>query len=252
MPIKISIMNFNAWYKNSRALNDITLDMPENRIHALIGPSGCGKTTLLRSINRLNDLIPEFRFEGEIRVDGENVYRKNNGAYVQRLRTGIGMVFQQPNPLPVSIMQNMLLPLREHTSLPKSEMIDLAVSKLKMANIYGEVKDRLHKNALALSGGQQQRLCIARALMLEPEIMLFDEPCAALDPVSTGKIEELLRILKTERTIVIVTHNMEQARRVSDYASFFYDGELKESAATLELFTNPKNPLTEKYLTGRM
>lgn len=252
MGIPISVHNVNAWYRNKQALKSVSLEIPQNSIYAFIGPSGCGKTTLLRSINRLNDLIAGFRLEGEICVGDTNVYRENSGAYIQGLRKGIGMVFQQPNPLPVSILQNMLLPIREHVRLTKSEMAQLAVEKLTAANIYDEVKDRLHKNALALSGGQQQRLCIARALMLEPGVMLFDEPCAALDPISTAKIEELLLSLKKDHTIVIVTHNMEQACRISDYTSFFYEGEVIESGATLEVFRQPKTKLMERYITGRM
>lgn len=252
MSIHIGIRKVNAWYRNKQALKSVSLEVPQNSIYAFIGPSGCGKTTLLRSINRLNDLVPGFRLEGEIRVDDTNVYRDNSSAHIQNLRKRIGMVFQQPNPLPVSILQNMLLPIREHTWLAKGEATQLAVEKLKATNIYDEVKDRLHKNALALSGGQQQRLCIARALMLEPDVMLFDEPCAALDPISTARIEELLLCLKEKRTIVIVTHNMEQACRISDYTSFFYQGEVVESGATLEIFRRPQKKLTEQYITGRM
>ena len=248
----IGVHNVNAWYGNKQALKSVSLEIPQNSIYAFIGPSGCGKTTLLRSINRLNDLIAGFRLEGEIHVGDTSVYRENSNAHVQNLRKSIGMVFQQPNPLPISILQNMLLPISEHTWLTKSEITKLAVEKLKAANIYDEVNDRLHKNALTLSGGQQQRLCIARALMLEPNIMLFDEPCAALDPISTAKIEELLLSLKGEHTIVIVTHNMEQACRISDYTSFFYEGEIIESGATLEVFRQPKTKLMEQYITGRM
>ena len=248
----ISINAFSAYYGKAQALSDINLIIPQNNIYAFIGPSGCGKTTLLRSINRLNDLIPSFRHEGEIVIDGTNVFSYFKKRDVENLRIGIGMVFQQPNPLPMTIMQNMLLPIKEHYKENRALQVEIATQKLKDAGLYDEVSDRLNKTALKLSGGQQQRLCIARAMMLNPKIILFDEPCSALDPISTMNIEDLLMDLKEIYTIVMVTHNMEQAKRIADHTAFFYQGEVVESNTTYELFSSPQMELTQKYVTGKM
>jgi phosphate transport system ATP-binding protein len=247
----VKITGLNVWYGENHVLKDINLDIPRNCIYALIGPSGCGKTTLLRSINRLNDFVDGFRLEGSIQVNGTDAYLRKDRAYAEQLRRQIGMVFQHTNPLPISILDNMLLPVREHFRASERDMTALAERKLKMANLYSEVSDRLHQSALKLSGGQLQRMCIARALMLEPGLMLMDEPCSALDPISTFKIEELLLKLKEQYTIVIVTHNMEQAPRISDYTAFFYQGEIVEYGETVSLFMNPREELTKNYLTGR-
>ena len=248
--VLVKIRNVSAWYGSTPVLKNIELDIPKNKIYAFIGPSGSGKTTLLRSINRLNDLSSEFRIEGSIEIDGKNVYEKNDRKSVEELRRGIGMVFQQPNPLPTTIIRNMLLPVKEHYRDSHNEMVKLAVMNLKGAGLYDEVSNRLNKTAMKLSGGQQQRLCIARALMLNPGIILFDEPCSALDPISTYNIEELLLQLKEKYTIIIVTHNMEQASRISDNCAFFYQGELIEKGLTAELFIKPRAELTQKYLHG--
>lgn len=250
--IAVKIIGYSAYYGKNHALKNISLNIPKNQIYAFIGPSGCGKTTLLRSINRLNDLIPSFRHEGEIEVAGMDVYSCRGKKAVENLRMGIGMVFQQPNPLPMTIMQNLLLPVKEHYSDKYSKMHDLAIKNLKNTSLYDEVEDRLNKTAMKLSGGQQQRLCIARALMLNPQIILFDEPCSALDPISTFKIEDLLIQLKENYTIIMVTHNMEQARRIADNTAFFYQGEIVESNTTTNMFMFPQMELTQKYVTGRM
>lgn len=247
----VSIKDFSCYYGSNKALDQVNIDIPKNSIYAFIGPSGCGKTTLLRSINRLNDLIPGFHQSGSITMNGRDVYSNHSRAYVEKLRKGIGMIFQHPNPLPTSIMKNMLLPVKEHYKGDNDYFCELAESKLKLAAIYEEVEQRLHKSALSLSGGQQQRLCIARALMLEPEIMLFDEPCSALDPLSTFKIEEMLMEIKKVCTIIIVTHNMEQASRISEYTAFFYQGQVVESGPTPEMFSRPKTELLNNYITGR-
>jgi len=253
--IKLSINNVNAWYKYNHALKDVSIKIPANDIYAFIGPSGCGKTTLLRSINRLNDLIDGFKLNGEIAIDGDNVYgndgEKRGSRYVQELRASIGMVFQQPNPLPTTVMKNMLLPIKERYKIKKHEMIEKSIENLKAASLFEEVKDRLHKSAMSLSGGQQQRLCIARALMLDPKIILLDEPCSALDPISTMKIEDLLMELKKKYTIIIVTHNMEQARRIASNVSFFFEGEIVESGSTEDLFLKPKTERLHKYIKGK-
>jgi len=248
----VKIISFNAYYGKKQALKNINLDIPREKIFAFIGPSGCGKTTLLRSINRLNDLIPTFRQDGGIEIDGADVYAYRSKRDVEKLRVGIGMVFQQPNPLPMTIMQNMLLPLKEHYRENRKSMIEAAVKKLINTGLYDEIKDRLDKTAMKLSGGQQQRLCIARALMLNPKIILFDEPCSALDPISTGKIEELLEELKEDYTIIMVTHNLEQARRIADYTAFFYQGEVVEYNTTENMFNFPEMELTQKYVMGKM
>ena len=248
MSESIKVDNVNIWYGEKQVLNDVFLDIPKNSIYAFIGPSGCGKTTMLKSINRMNDFVPKFRLTGKITLGDRDIYAEKKP---ENLRKEIGMVFQQPNPLPVSIMQNMILPMTEHYKGNPSKFKDLAIEKLKSCAIYDELKDKLNKSALFLSGGQQQRLCIARSLMLEPAVILFDEPCSALDPISTGKIEELVMQLKKERTIIIVTHNMEQARRISDYTAFFYEGVIVESGPTEKLFFNPETELLDKYIRGK-
>ncbi len=247
----VRIENVCCYYGDNQALSQVNIDIPRNTIYSFIGPSGCGKTTLLRSINRLNDLVPGFRLTGSIYLDGTNIYENNTDEYVEHLRRGIGMIFQHPNPLPTSVMKNMLLPVKEHYKGNYDDFVKLAESKLKLAALYEEVETRLHKSAMSLSGGQQQRLCIARAMMLEPNIMLFDEPCSALDPISTYKIEEMLMEIKEVCTIIIVTHNMEQASRISEYTSFFYKGQVVESGPTPELFSRPKTELLDNYITGK-
>ena len=244
----LQIEKVNTWYGDKHVLQDVSLSVPKNSVYAFIGPSGCGKTTMLKSINRMNDFVPKFRLSGSITLGERNIYAEKKP---QNLRKEIGMVFQQPNPLPMSIMQNMILPVAEHYRAAKSVFTDMAVEKLKSCVLYDELKDKLDNSALFLSGGQQQRLCIARSLMLEPSVILFDEPCSALDPISTGKIEELIGELKKERTIVIVTHNMEQARRISDYTAFFYQGVVVESGPTEKLFFSPETELLDKYIRGR-
>jgi phosphate transport system ATP-binding protein len=246
----VKIEKVNIQYGSNQVLNDISLTVPKNSIYAFIGPSGCGKTTLLRSINRMNDFVPGFKMTGRILLDDTDVYG-DKGKRAESLRRKIGMVFQQPNPLPVSIIRNMTLPVSEHYRSPASSFKKMAAEKLQACALYDEVSDKLNKPAFALSGGQQQRLCIARALMLEPDVILFDEPCSALDPVSTFKIEELLKDLKKDRTIIIVTHNMEQARRISDNTAFFYSGAVVESGETLKLFSNPETELLDKYIRGK-
>ena len=247
----ISMKGVSCYYGKINAVKGANLDIPKNSIYAFIGPSGCGKTTMLRSINRMNDLVKSFRLDGSIEIDGEDIYDIKSSSRVMSLRKRIGMIFQQPNPLPTSIMKNMLLPLREHYNGKRDYFREKAVEKLKTAALYEEVEDRLDKTALALSGGQQQRLCIARALMLEPEIMLFDEPCSALDPIATLKIEDMLVELKKECTIIIVTHNMEQARRISDHTAFFYEGEIIETGKTYDVFYNPQTELLDRYVRGK-
>lgn len=247
----VKISNLNVWYGKNQALRDVSLDVEKNCIYAFIGPSGCGKTTLLRSINRLNDFVPGFRLSGSIEIDGKDAYETNEHTHAEAIRRDIGMVFQHTNPLPMSILQNMLLPVREHYKDSRQKMVELAVEKLMITGIYDEVRDRLNKTALKLSGGQQQRLCIARSLMLEPKLLLMDEPCSALDPISTYKIEELLAQLKKQYTIIMVTHNIEQASRISDYTAFFYQGEVVESGETTRMFSFPKKERTQDYLTGR-
>jgi phosphate transport system ATP-binding protein len=247
----VSIQNVSCYYGASAALENVSLEIPPNRIYAFIGPSGCGKTTLLRSLNRMNDFIPRFKLTGTVRIDGSDIYANNAARAVESLRKNIGMIFQQPNPLPTSILKNMILPIKEHYKDAGDFFHNKAVEKLKLASLYEEVEGRLKKTAMTLSGGQQQRLCIARALMLEPKIMLFDEPCSALDPISTYKIEELLRELKKQYTIIMVTHNMEQAARISDYTAFFYQGKVVEAGTTEQIFSDPREELTQNYLTGR-
>jgi len=247
----VRIKDVSCFYGQNNALKNVNIDIPKNSIYAFIGPSGCGKTTLLRSINRLNDLIAAFKLEGSIEINGENIYDITVPEQVRELRKNIGMIFQQPNPLPTSIIKNMIMPVKEHYYGKIEDFREKAIEKLKAAVLYEEVEDRLKKTALSLSGGQQQRLCIARALMLEPKIMLFDEPCSALDPIATSKIEEMLIELKKECTVIIVTHNMEQAQRISDHTAFFYQGEIIESGKTFDLFNTPKTELLSKYVMGK-
>ncbi|MEY3313482.1 MAG: phosphate ABC transporter ATP-binding protein PstB [Ignavibacteria bacterium] len=247
--VKIKIRNFNVLYGEKQALNDITLDVQINRVTAFIGPSGCGKSTLLRSINRMNDLIDTFSANGKLTIDETDVYDPDID--VVELRKKVGMVFQKSIPFPKSIYENVAYGLRLNQAPPTTEVDDIVENSLKKAALWDEVKDRLHDSATGLSGGQQQRLCIARAVAVNPEILLMDEPCSALDPISTAKIEELIEELKDSYTIVIVTHNMQQAARVSDSTGFFYMGDLIEFDKTRTLFTSPSKKETEDYITGR-
>lgn len=246
---KVQTKQFNLWFKNNHVLKNVNLEIHENTVTAIMGPSGCGKSTLLRSINRMNDLINGCRTEGEIIFDGQDIYGDGNNVY--ELRRRIGMVFQKANPFPKSIFENVAFGPKIH-NLAKGEQLDELVEKsLRGAALWDEVKDRLNESALALSGGQQQRLCIARALAAEPEIILMDEPCSALDPASTARIETLAKSLKQNYTVVIVTHNLQQAARVSDYTAFMYMGELVEYNETKQLFEHPESELTHNYIAGQ-
>lgn len=245
----IQVSDLHLWYGQTEALRGIDISIPENNITALIGPSGCGKSTFLKSLNRMNDLIPEVRIEGEILYQNQNIYDKS--VDVNSLRKEIGMVFQKPNPFPMSIYDNIAYGPRTHGITRKSELDQIVEESLKGAAIWDEVRDRLKKNALGLSGGQQQRLCIARALAVKPKILLMDEPTSALDPISTTRIEELTLELREKYTIIIVTHNMQQATRISDNTAFFLSGNLVEFSRTEDLFSNPQNQRTEDYITGR-
>ena len=245
----IEVPGLNLFYGDKQALYDVRMNIPKQRVTAFIGPSGCGKSTLLRTFNRMNDLVDGCRVEGEINIDGKNIYRK--GEDVAELRRRVGMVFQKPNPFPKSIYENVVYGLRIQ-GINQKRVLDEAVEwGLKSAALWDEVKDRLHDSALGLSGGQQQRLVIARTVAVQPEVLLLDEPCSALDPISTLKVEELIYELKSKYTIVIVTHNMQQAARVSDYTAFMYMGKLIEFGDTDTLFTNPEKKQTEDYITGR-
>jgi len=249
MPTKILIQDMNFYYGTVQALKGVNMTVPANKVTAFIGPSGCGKSTLLRCLNRLNDLVDGTRVEGTILLDGENIYRPEVDA--TDLRTRVGMVFQKINPFPKTVWQNVAYG-PQLQKIRKRTILDTIVEEsLKGAGLWEEVKDRLHASALGLSGGQQQRLCIARALAVNPEVLLLDEPCSALDPISTGRIEELLHTLKERLTVVIVTHNMQQAARVSDLTGFFLLGELIEFDDTKKIFTNPGDSRTEDYVTGR-
>jgi phosphate transport system ATP-binding protein len=248
-PTKITVRNLNLWYGQKIALRDIGIIMPANNVTALIGPSGCGKSTFLRTLNRMNDLIDGVRIEGECRIDDVEVYGKN--VDVVELRKRVGMIFQKSNPFPKSIFDNVAYGPRINGVRDGRRLEEIVESTLRRAAIWDEVKDDLKKSALALSGGQQQRLCIARALAVDPEILLMDEPASALDPIATAKIEELIYELKSNYTIVIVTHNMQQAARVSDHTAFFYMGELIEFGETKQMFTSPGRKQTEDYITGR-
>ncbi|WP_018125938.1 phosphate ABC transporter ATP-binding protein PstB [Desulfovibrio oxyclinae] len=247
--VKVTSTNLDFYYSDFKALEDITMDFEENRVTALIGPSGCGKSTFLRCINRMNDLIPGTRVEGKITLDGEDIYAP--GLDVVSLRRRIGMVFQKPNPFPKTIAENVAYGLRVNGIKDRVFIDERVEESLKGAALWDEVKDRLNTSALGLSGGQQQRLCIARALAVEPEVLLMDEPASALDPIATQKIEDLIHELKKNFTIIIVTHSMQQAARVSDRTAFFYMGRLIEVDSTKQMFTKPKNKQTEDYITGR-
>ena len=248
MSDKITINHMNLHYGDFHALKDVNLNLSEKEITAFIGPSGCGKSTLLRSLNRMNDLIPGCRIDGDIRLDGEDIYGDMD---VNLLRKRVGMVFQKPNPFPMSIYDNIAYGPRTHGIRNKTELDEIVEKSLRSAAIWDEVKDRLKKSALGMSGGQQQRLCIARALAVQPEILLMDEPTSALDPISTSKIEDLAVELKKDYTIIMVTHNMQQAARISDKTAFFLLGEVVEYGETEQLFSMPKDKRTEDYITGR-
>lgn len=245
----ITVKDMNLWYGDHKALNNINIEIPEKSITAFIGPSGCGKSTFLKTLNRINDLIPNVKITGDIRYNGADIFGKE--VDVNRLRKEIGMVFQKPNPFPMSIYDNVAYGPRTHGITNKVELDEIVERALRDAAIWDEVKDRLKKNALGMSGGQQQRLCIARALAVQPKILLMDEPTSALDPISTSRIEELVVELKDKYTIVMVTHNMQQALRVSDYTAFFLLGEMVEFGKTDDIFSQPKDKRTEDYITGR-
>ncbi len=246
---KISIKNLEFFYGDSRALKGITLSLYANKATAFIGPSGCGKSTLLRILNRMYDLYPGQRATGDVMFDGDNLLRDDQD--INLLRARIGMVFQKPTPFPMTIYENIAFGIRLYENLPKSELDGRVEQALRRGALWDEVKDKLNASGLSLSGGQQQRLCIARTVAVKPEVILFDEPCSALDPISTAKIEELIDELKQDYTIVIVTHNMQQAARVSDFTAFMYLGELVEFGATATLFTTPSDKRTQAYITGR-
>ena len=243
----INVSDLNLWYGQTQALKHISMDIPEKSITALIGPSGCGKSTFLKTLNRMNDLIPSVKITGEIRYQGNNIFESE----VNALRKEVGMVFQKPNPFPMSIYDNIAYGPRTHGIKSRAKLDDIVERSLRDAAIWDEVKDRLNKNAIGLSGGQQQRLCIARALAVEPKVLLMDEPTSALDPISTSRIEDLAMELKDKYTIVIVTHNMQQAVRISDCTAFFLLGELVEFGKTEDIFSQPADQRTEDYITGR-
>ena len=243
----ITVRDMNLWYGQTQALKNINIDIPEKSITALIGPSGCGKSTFLKSLNRMQDLVPSVKITGDLRYEGKDIFE----CEVNNLRKEIGMVFQKPNPFPMSIYDNIAYGPRTHGITNKAKLDDIVEKSLRGASIWDEVKDRLKKNALGMSGGQQQRLCIARALAVEPKVLLMDEPTSALDPISTSRIEDLAMELKEKYTIVIVTHNMQQAVRISDQTAFFLLGDLVEYGKTEEIFSQPKDKRTEDYITGR-
>lgn len=245
---KFTVKDLNLFYNDFQALKNINLNMPSNKITAFIGPSGCGKSTLLKSLNRMNDLVEGCRIDGEICLDGENIYGDMD---VNKLRKRVGMVFQKPNPFPMSIYDNIAFGPRTHGIRSKAKLDEIVEESLRGAAIWEETKDKLKKSALAMSGGQQQRLCIARALAVKPEVLLMDEPTSALDPISTSKIEDLAIELKKSYTIIMVTHNMQQAVRISDNTAFFLLGEVIEYSQTEKMFSNPKDKRTEDYITGR-
>ena len=246
---KITVENLDLYYDNFQALKNINLNMQANEITAFIGPSGCGKSTLIKSLNRMNDLVEGCRITGNVRLDGEDIF--GSGMDINMLRKRVGMVFQKPNPFPMSIYDNIAFGPRTHGIKSKAKLDDIVERSLRDAAIWDEAKDRLKKSALGMSGGQQQRLCIARALAVQPEVLLMDEPTSALDPISTSKIEDLAIELKKQYTIIIVTHNMQQAVRISDKTAFFLLGEMVEFAPTEEMFSMPKDKRTEDYITGR-
>jgi len=245
----ITTHNVNLWYNEKRALESVSMKFPKNKVTALIGPSGCGKSTLLRCFNRLNDLIDQVKITGEITLDNKNIHEP--GTDVVMLRKKVGMVFQKPNPFPKSIYENVAYGPRVHGVKDKAELDRIVEQSLRHAALWEEVKERLNDSALGLSGGQQQRLCIARTLAVEPEVILMDEPCSALDPIATAKIENLIELLKHDYTVIIVTHNMQQAARVSDFTGFMYLGKLIECGKTVQIFEHPQEELTENYITGR-
>ena len=249
MQSKMNVKDLDLYYGDFKALHNINLDIRENEILSFIGPSGCGKSTLLKCLNRMNDLVVACRIDGKISLDGEDIYAKTYD--VNKLRKRVGMVFQQPNPFPMSIYENIAYGPKTHGIKNKTELDEIVESSLKQAAIWDEVKDDLKKSALSISGGQQQRLCIARALAVNPEVILMDEPTSALDPISTGKIEDLAQELKERYTIVMVTHNMQQASRISDKTAFFLHGLIVEYGNTIDIFTNPREEKTELYVTGR-
>jgi phosphate transport system ATP-binding protein len=246
---KLSVRNLDFYYGETQALFDNSLDIAENRVTAIIGPSGCGKSTHLRVYNRIYELYRDQRAEGEIWLDGANILDPKQD--IMELRKKVGMIFQKPTPFPMSVFENVAYGLKMHYSLSKSELADRVEDALRRAALWDEIKDVLHRPGTALSGGQQQRLCIARTIVVQPELLLMDEPCSAIDPIGTAKVEELINELKDEYTIVIVTHNMQQAARVSDFTSFFYVGRVVEFGTTQQIFTNPANKQTEQYITGR-
>jgi phosphate transport system ATP-binding protein len=249
LPAVLDVEDFDLWYGHKQALFSISMSIPKGRVTALIGPSGCGKSTLLRCVNRMNDLIPTVRIRGDMRLNGDSIFAP--GVDVIELRKRMGMVFQKPNPFPMSIFENVVYPLRIDGERNRGVLDGVCERSLKAAALWEEVKDRLHESGLSLSGGQQQRLCIARAIASEPEVLLLDEPCSALDPLATAKIEDLIQDLRGEYSILIVTHNMQQASRVSDYTALMYLGHLVEYGPTSDLFTRPRLRETEDYVTGR-
>ena len=246
---KMNVEKLNLWYGKSQALHDVTMPVFKNKATAIIGPSGCGKSTLIRCLNRMNDIIPICKVDGKILLDRKNIYDKKTD--VVEVRKKVGMVFQKPNPFPKSIYENIAYGCRIAGMRNKKKLDEVVEKSLKEAFLWEEVKDRLNESAMGLSGGQQQRLCIARALAINPEVILMDEPCSALDPIATAKIEDLIRILIKDYTVVIVTHNMQQAARVSDYTAYMYLGKLIEFGETRQIFENPKEESTENYITGR-
>jgi phosphate transport system ATP-binding protein len=246
----LEIDQFRLWYGQKQALFNISMNVPAGQVTAMIGPSGCGKSTLLRCVNRMNDLIDTVRIKGDMRLNGSSIY--GAGVDVIELRKRMGMVFQKPNPFPMSIFENVVYPLRIDGERDRNVLEEVCKKSLEGAALWGEVKDRLRDNALSLSGGQQQRLCIARAIASEPEVLLLDEPCSALDPIATGKVEDLIRELREDYSILIVTHNMQQASRISDFTAFMYLGQLVEYGPTSEIFTRPRLTDTESYVTGRI
>ncbi len=248
-PVKVSARGLNFWYDKFLAVKDIDLDLPEKRVTALIGPSGCGKSTLLRVFNRIYALYPKQEAKGEVLLDGENILDPKYP--MNRLRSKVGMVFQKPVPFPMTIFENVAYGIRHHERLSTAEMEQRVEQALRQAALWDEVKDKLNDSGLGLSGGQQQRLCIARAIALKPDVLLLDEPTSALDPISTSRIEQLIEELKQQFTIMVVTHNMQQAARVSDYTAFMYLGDLVEHGETAQIFSNPSKQQTEDYITGR-
>lgn len=249
MTVKVKVENLNFYYGSFQALKDINIEIHENKITALIGPSGCGKSTFIKTIDRMYDLIEGAKADGHIYFDDMDLLHKDMD--VVELRKRIGMVFQKPNPFPKSITENVLYAVKRHGDTPKTDYKNIVESSLRKASLWDEVKEKLNQSAFSLSGGQQQRLCIARTLATKPEVLLMDEPTSALDPIATSKIEELLQELKKEYTVIIVTHSMQQAARISDYTGFFLSGELIEFGTTKDMFTNPKDKRTEDYITGR-